>query len=229
VRHYTSDTGRNPALADEEIVRRVLSGEVESFEILMRRYNQRLFRVVRSIVNNDDEAEDVLQDCYLRAFKHLRQFAGRAQFSTWLIKIGVHEALARHKRRQRMKSVDFDAAENTPLIPASGFPTAEQIVSNKELRAVLEKVIKELPVGLRLVFAMRMIEGVSTSESAECLDLTEANVKVRLHRARTILQSKIDSHIGKETRMLYQFDGVRCDRIVQSVLRRLQGPSQAIP
>jgi RNA polymerase sigma-70 factor (ECF subfamily) len=213
---------RLPIPTDEEVVERVLSGELAVFEVLMRRYNQRLFRVVRSIVDHDDEAEDVLQQTYTSAFEHLRQFAGRAKFSTWLTRIAVHEALARLKQRQRLRPVDFSAADNAGLVPLSRAPSAERVAVNQELTVLLAKVVGELPVELRIVFALRIVEGASTSESAACLNLSEANVKVRLHRARALLQARIDGQIGEEARRLYQFGGARCDRIVHTVLRRLR-------
>lgn len=213
---------RLPIPTDEEIVERVLEGELESFELMIRRYNQRLFRIARTIVDHDDEAEDVLQQTYLNAFQHLRQFAGRAKFSTWLTRIAVHEALARRKRRQREPPVDLSAADNAALVPHSAAPSAERVAANHELAVLLARAISELPLELRIVFALRIVDGASTSESAACLNLSEANVKVRLHRARALLQARIDGQIGEEVRRLYQFGGARCDRIVQSVLRRLQ-------
>ena len=208
-------------LLDEDIVSRVLAGDLASFELIMRRYNQRLFRIVRSILGDDDETEDVLQEAYVRAYEHLEQFAGRAKFSTWLTKIAVHEALARRRRRGRAKVVDFDDPENTRMVPLTASPSAEQEASTKELATLLTKAVDELPDDLRIVFAMRMIEGLDTSESASCLDLTEANVKVRLHRARAVLRDRIDAQLGTEVRQLYEFGGKRCDRIVRAVLVRL--------
>jgi RNA polymerase sigma-70 factor (ECF subfamily) len=210
-----------PLLADEEIVGRVLAGEIAAFELIMRRYNQRLFRVARSIVGNDHETEDVLQETYVRAFQHLGQFAGLAKFSTWLTKIAVHEALARRARRERMQPVDFTLPENLRMLPATNLPTAEQQVSVRELGSLLTQAVDSLPNELRTVFALRMIEGLDTSEAAQCLELTEANLKVRLHRARTMLRDRIDALIGAEVRQLYQFGGERCDRIVRAVLARL--------
>jgi RNA polymerase sigma-70 factor (ECF subfamily) len=218
-----ADAERHPPVpTDEEVVQRVLSGELAAFELLMRRYNQRLFRIARGIVGHDDDAEDVLQQTYLNAFEHLRQFAGRAKFSTWLTRITVHEALARRKRLQRQRSVDFCAAENAALVPLSSTPSAERLAANEELTVLLTKVIADLPLDLRMVFLLRVVDGASTSDSAACLHLSEANVKVRLHRARAILQARIDGQIGEEARRLYQFGGARCDRIVRSVLPRLQ-------
>ncbi len=219
----TSDTAitGTALLDDEQIVNRVLEGDLPTFELIMRRYNQRLFRVVRSILGDDDETEDVLQETYVRAFEHLDQFAGRAKFSTWLTKIAVHEALARRKRAERTRATDFADPENACMVPLSKTPDGEQKASTKELGSLLTKAVDELPVDLRMVFALRIIEGLDTSEAANCLELTEANVKVRLHRARAMLRERIDARIGSEARELYEFGGARCDRIVQNVLTRL--------
>lgn len=208
-------------LADEEIVRRVLGGDLAAFELIMRRYNQRMFRIVRSIVGDDDETEDVLQEAYVRAYEHLDRFAGLARFSTWLTKIALHEALARRKKMARIEVVDLHAPENAHMAPLTDQPTAEQEANTRELRLVLTQAVDSLPDELRSVFAMRLIEGLDTSETADCLDLTEANVKVRLHRARAVLRDRIDAQIGAEVRQLYEFGGARCDRIVRTVLARL--------
>jgi RNA polymerase sigma-70 factor (ECF subfamily) len=207
-------------LADEDIVARVLDGDLASFEQIMRRYNQRLFRVARSIVGDDSETEDVLQETYVSAFEHLAQFAGRATFSTWLTRIAVHAAIARRLRRSRMRVVDFNDPENTFMVPRTE-ASAEQQASGRELGKVLTNAVDALPEDLRVVFALRMIQGLDTHESAGCLQLTEANVKVRLHRARTMLRDHIDEQIGVEVRQLYEFGGERCDRIVRTVLARL--------
>jgi RNA polymerase sigma-70 factor (ECF subfamily) len=208
-------------LSDEEVVARVLQGDLAAFELIMRRYNQRLFRIVRSIVGNDNEAEDVIQDTYVRAFEHLAQFAGLAKFSTWLTKIALNESLARRRRAGRMATVDLNDPENASMVPPTTSQGAEQTASIQELGMILSQSVDDLPDELRTVFAMRMIEGLDTEETANCLDLTPANVKVRLHRARTLLRDRIDARIGADVRQLYQFGGQRCDRIVSAVLARV--------
>jgi RNA polymerase sigma-70 factor, ECF subfamily len=209
------------SVSDEDVVRRVLAGDIASFELLMRRYNQRIFRVVRSIVRDDGEAEDVVQQAYVQAFEKLSQFAGQARFSTWLTQIGVNEALARLRRRRSMHLVDFSDPRNLSMEPGMVSQQPEEQASNKELGAVLAKAVDDLPDELRAVFTMRVIEEADTEETAECLGLSEANVKVRLHRARALLRERIDQQIGVGVRQVYQFDGDRCDRIVATVLKRL--------
>jgi RNA polymerase sigma-70 factor (ECF subfamily) len=210
---------------DEEIVEQVLSGDGSAFELILRRYNQRLFRVARGILGDDAEAEDVLQEAYVRAFAHLDQFEGRSKFSTWLTRIAVHEATARRRRRRRMRLVDLGNEEGLCMPPISHNPEAE--ASRVELGALLRELIDMLPSSLRAVVMLRLVEGLDTDEAAECLGLTSANVKIRLHRARSLLREQIDERIGEEARQLYQFDGQRCDRIVQAVMSRVSQPPHA--
>ena len=217
----TTERAMEPA-SDAEIVRRIEQGDVEAFEIIMRRYNQRLFRVARGILGNDGEAEDVVQDAYVRAYEHLDQFAGRAQFSTWLTKIAVYEALARRRSQHRLQLVG--AAEIDSMPAHRDTPDAAETASRHELAHILADAIDSLPEELRAVVALRMIEHVNTAETAECLELTEANVKVRLHRAKLLLRESIDARLGQEVRQLYAFDGERCDRIVEQVFARIAKP-----
>ena len=209
-------------LADEEVVRRVLDGETALFEILMRRYNQRLYRVSYSILRDDAEAEDVMQDAYVRAFQHLKQFAGRAKFSTWLTRIAVHEALARAERRRRYEALDgYAESQGETMIFASGGPNPEQEVSAAQTNSMLEAAILALPGNYRTVLMMRDIEVLSTSETAEALELTEENVKVRLHRARALLRRELFARAGTNRASAFGFMGERCDRVVSKVFERL--------
>ena len=204
-------------LSDEAVVARVLGGDVASFELIVRRYNQRLFRVARSIVGEDAEAEDIVQEAYVNAYQHLTQFEGRAPFSTWLTRIAVYEASARRRKRQQLRLVTSGDVEIESMEARPVNRDAAEVASQRELGRVLAAAIEALPPELRLVFSLRLVERLSTQETADCLELTPANVKVRLHRARLLLRSWIDQRIGKETRDLYAFDGARCDRIVAAV------------
>ena len=210
------------AMTDEEVVRRVRAGETALFEVIMRRYNQRLFRVTRSILGNDDEAEDVTQDAYVRSYMHLDQFEGRARFSTWLAKIAVHEALARLRARQRLVEIDASSGtmEDTMNLESKS-PSPEQEVLAHTTRIVLEAAVDTLPATYRSVFMLREVEGLSTAETAECLDLSEVSVKVRLHRARSLLRKHIYAQTGAASAGAFQFLGVRCDRMVSTVLERI--------
>jgi len=204
-------------LSDQEVVERVLAGDTSLFEILMRRYNQRLFRVARGILADDAEAEDVMQEAYMRAFRELATFRGEALFATWLTRIACHEALARARKRQRLVPI---AGGEPPDPPAKAFGP-EREMENRELQAVLREAVEVLPDPLRAVFCLREIEGLSTEQTADALGLTVENVRVRLHRAKRGLRQTLDQRIGREVRRLYLFDGPRCDRMVESFFARL--------
>lgn len=210
--------------SDEEIVRRVLAGETPLFEIVMRRYNQRLYRAALAILGNEAEAEDVLQDTYVRAYQHLRQFAGRAQFSTWLTRIAVHEALARAKRQNRAVSLDEPLPGGDPLMStfATAEPNPEQQASQAELGRVLETAILAIPEKYRAVLMLRDVENMSTAEVASTLGLTEENVKVRLHRARALVRKELYATTGAVAPQVFGFMAERCDRVVQRVFERLR-------
>jgi RNA polymerase sigma-70 factor (ECF subfamily) len=222
---------RSEAWSDEEIVDRVKAGDTVLYEIIMRRYNQRLYRVGRANLRDDAEAEDVMQDAYVRAYEHLAQFAGRALFSTWLTRIAVHEALSRLRLRNSDRQLDdsaYDGDISMNLVETSADP--EQSASRAELSQLLEEALLDLPEQYRIVMMLRDVEGLSTSETAAALDLTEENVKIRLHRGRSIARGWIVGRVGTNANSAFPFMGVRCDRVVQSVLARLATQSaQHIP
>ena len=211
-------------LTDEEVVTRVMAGETGMFEIVMRRHNQRLYRVARAILRNDGEAEDVMQDAYVRAYEHLDQFAGRAKFSTWLTRIAVHEALARQHRGNRHQELEPKSEqEGDPMDRfASLAPDPEQQASNSEVRRLLEEAVEKLPDAYRTIFILRDVEDMSTTDTAEVLEITEENVKVRLHRARALLRKSLYARAGMERKEAFNFHAVRCDRVVNNVFERIQ-------
>jgi RNA polymerase sigma-70 factor, ECF subfamily len=215
---------RQEALSDEEVVTRVLAGETGMFEIVMRRHNQRLYRVARAILRNDGEAEDVMQDAYVRAYQHLDQFAGRAKFSTWLTRIAVHEALARQHRGTRYQVLEpISEREGDPMDRvASLAPSPEQQASNSEVRRLLEEAVERLPDAYRTIFMLRDVEEMSTTDTAAALDISEENVKVRLHRARALLRKGLYSWAGMKRKEAFDFHAERCDRVVKNVFQRIQ-------
>jgi RNA polymerase sigma-70 factor, ECF subfamily len=220
----TTTTARIPeaweALPDEEVVRRILEGEGALFELLMRRYNQRLYRVARAIVRDEGEAEDVMQQAYVSAYTHLAQFEQRARFSTWLTRIAVHEALARRRRRERITEMDAMPESSGEVWTAKG-PDPEQQALTGELRRALEASVDALPESHRSVFVLRDVEGLSTAETAECLGLSEDNVKTRLSRSRAALRRELLARAGGATSDVFSFHLSRCDRVVSAVLDRL--------
>ena len=214
------------AISDEEVVRRVRDGETALFEIIMRRYNQRLYRVARAILKDNDEAEDVMQQAYVNAYVHLEQFAGQAAFSTWLTKIAVYEALARSRRRgtAALHAV-FESGEDTMTHIQTTGPDPEHQAFATELKRLLESAVDALPEHHRIVFTLREIEGLSTAETAECLGISEENVKTRLHRARALLRDDLFERTGAATAGAFQFHLSRCDRVVAGVFEKIAAGS----
>jgi RNA polymerase sigma-70 factor (ECF subfamily) len=221
---------RNLPISDEEVVQRVRAGETGLFEVVMRRYNQRLYRIARAILRDDAEAEDVTQQTYLNAYRHLDQFAGRAMFSTWLTKIAVHEAWARARRRGRFEeneAVRDRDRESMDAVKTPG-PDPERQAFSGELRALIDSAIEALPEHYRAVFVMREVEGMSTAESAECLEITEQTAKTRLHRARLLLRENLYERAGIENAGAFSFEAPRCDRVVAAVLEQIEA-SEGLP
>ncbi len=211
------------SLSDSEIVKRVRAGDRALFEILMRRHNQRIYRAARAIVKNESEVEDVMQQAYINAFTHLHQFEERAQFSTWLTRIAVNEAIGR-RQKMRVAAMTENAEESRPDVMetiTSRQPTPEHQAYARELQRVLEEAVDGLPDTYRAVFMLRDIEGLSTSETGEGLGLGEEAVKTRLHRARAMIRAAVTSRIGAAAAGAFQFQAPRCDRVVAAVLERI--------
>ncbi|MGH9736074.1 MAG: RNA polymerase sigma factor [Candidatus Acidiferrales bacterium] len=207
---------------DEEVVDRVLAGETALYEIIMRRYNQRLYRVIRAMLRDDGETEDVMQDAYVRAYQHLGQFEKRAPFSTWLTRIAVHEALARLRMRGRTDQLDLtgdDGESNMNLSDSS--PDPEQNTSQSELSQMLEEAILALPRDYRAVIMLRDVEELSTAEAATALGISEQNVKVRLFRGRAMVRRSLFERVGGSAAKAFPFMGDRCDRVVARVFKTL--------
>ena len=197
---------------DRDVIDRVLAGGRSDFEVLVRRYNQRLYRAARAITRDDQEAEDVLQQGWLQVFRNLRQYRGEAAFSTWATRIVVHEAIAAGRKRPLVAevrdSVDGDA-------------TPDDAVDRVQLGHLLERCLNTIPQGNREVLVMRDVLELDTAETAACLGLTEEAVRVRLHRARAAVAAAIDDRITREARDLYSFLGARCDRMTAVVMGQI--------
>src|SRR5262245_39857679 len=209
-------------LSDEQVVARVLAGQTALFEVLMRRHNERLYRTARAILRDDNEAEDVMQQAYVNAYSHLRQFDGRSKFSTWLTRIAVHEALARARRRGRYMSMNQEnPSASQTYSPHDVSPDPERLAIARELGALLESAIDQLPDGTREVFVLRQLDDMRTDEVAEALGVSEAVVKTRLSRARAALRRDLFDRAGLAASSTFRFLRPRCDRVVQAVLIRI--------
>jgi RNA polymerase sigma-70 factor (ECF subfamily) len=213
--------------SDEEIAQRVRSGETMLFEVLMRRHNQRLYRTIRSLLKEEAEIEDAMQQAYIQAFTHLDQFEGSSQFSTWLTRIALNEALQRLRQRHRWVAIDGHGGdiaaqqEDGMKLLQKSEPSPEQQAFGRELARLLETTVDELPDLYRTVFMLREVERMSTSEAAEVLSVTEDVVKKRLHRAKAFLRERLDAHLGGTLSEAFSFHASRCDRVVNAVLARL--------
>lgn len=212
--------------ADIELAGRVAAGDQDALKTLMRRHNQTLFRTARSILRNDFEAEDIVQEAYLLAYRSIRNYRGEAKLSTWLIRIVVNLAIRGKQRQSRDNAIFSDAAdssrEEVHEMGESHTRTPESAASNSELRQLLESHIDRLPDLYREVFVLRGVEELNVEETAEALDIPEATVRTRFFRARHLLSEGLAKDIDLAFGDAFSFAGDRCDRIVAGVLERLQ-------
>jgi len=209
--------------SDQDLVTLARGGNAPAFELLMRRHNQRVYRVVRSVLRHDDEVEDVMQQAYLSAFAHLDQFAGAAQWSTWVCRIAINEAIARNRQRSLLASPDEAGEEAVTDLWRQPGADPERLAAGRELRQLVEDEVDRLPEGLRVVLVMREIEGMNTAQTATVLDVAEDVVKTRLHRARICLRQRIERRIGETLGDVFAFGNERCNRLVARVLSHWDG------
>src|SRR3954469_3367951 len=223
---------------DADLATRARRGDGSAFELIMRRHNRRLFRLARSLLRSDAEAEDVLQEAYVRAYARLGELAEPRALATWLARIVANEALGRGRSAARVVSLEeyraragrADTEGDGPAgEPASDRPDLERLAASSELRRLLEAAVDALPEEFRTVFVLREVEGLSTAETAAHLALRPETVKTRLHRARRLLQERLGERLLPLSPSLFEFQGRRCDRIVGRVLARLPAPPAAGP
>jgi RNA polymerase sigma-70 factor (ECF subfamily) len=218
---YKAETTEATGIADSEIIQRVLGGEKDLYAIIIRRYNQRLYRVGISIVNDETEVEDIMQVAYINAYENLQKFAFRSSFATWLTRIMINESLLRLKKRARSVTMTNDMMDwEINQHPALITPSRTDTMLDSELKQVIEKAIRDLPDKYRIVFVLREMEGMNIADTQHCLDISAVNVKVRLNRARALLRKSLSEHYRPEE--LLSFHLSRCDRVVDSVLGRIK-------
>ncbi|WP_430967990.1 RNA polymerase sigma factor [Spongiimicrobium sp. 2-473A-2-J] len=208
-------------ISDEDAIKRILAGEKELYELLMRRYNQKLYRVVIGYLKDGEDIADVMQDSYLKAYEKLYQFKFNASFSTWLIRIAINEALAKIRYKGKYAQLNRKAGDAMVLeIPEASQLDPEKRIIQQEAKQMLEKTIAKLESKYRVVYILREIEGMSIAEIGDCLSLTHANVKVRLHRAKKMIKDALyESSITTE---VFEFGSTKCDRLVQKVMLGLK-------
>ena len=206
-------------LNDEEIIARILHGEKDLYSMIVRRYNQRLYRVGMSIINDDTEVEDAMQVAYINAYENLGKFAFRSSFPTWLTRILINECLLRLRKRKKSISMNDENMEN--VVRQDNEPrTPVTATINSELRSILNDAIRRLPEKYRSVFVMREIENMNIAETKECLDISEVNVKVRLNRAKVMLRDILSAQYSKDD--ILHFHLSRCDRMVEKVMTNIR-------
>jgi RNA polymerase sigma-70 factor (ECF subfamily) len=210
-------------LSDEALVARARERDEAAVRAITTRYNRRLFRVARSILRDDAEAEDVVQETYVRAFTGLDHFRGDAAFGTWITRIAMNEALGR--LRKRRPTVDWESyVENRPQAQIIDFPVSaasndpEKTMAQGEIRVVLEKTIDELPDSFRAVFVARIVEAMTVEETADLFGLKPETVKTRLHRARALLRDALDKQLGPALTNTFPFGGHRCEAMTEKMV-----------
>lgn len=210
-------------ISDSDVVRRILAGEKELYEILLRRNNQTLYRVVRSYLKEEKEIEDIMQNTYLKAFEKLYQFKHHSKFTTWLIRIGINEALTRLKEKGKYftlyESEDKSSKLNLLEFPDSKQLNPEKIIIRQEAKQMLEKAIDKLDLKYRAVYMLREIEELSISDISDCLKLSNTNVKVRIHRAKSKIKENLYELSSKKD--LYEFGYNKCDNLVEKVMKTI--------
>jgi RNA polymerase sigma-70 factor (ECF subfamily) len=214
-------------LDDMELVQMARRRDGAAFRIIMQRSNRRLYRIARAVVHDDSEAEDVVQEAYVRAFVGLADFRGESSLSTWLSRIVLNEALGRLRRRR--PTIDVASIENrqssqSAVIPfplASTQPDPERTMAQRQIQVLLERAIDDLPEVFRTVLVARVVEGMSVEETADLFGLRPETVKTRLHRARGLLRDALEKQVGPVLTNAFPFDGQRCERTTNTVLERL--------
>lgn len=214
-------------LPDHVAAARVLAGDAALFELIMRRYNRRLFRIARSILRDEAEAEDAVQEAYVRAYLKLGQFRGPDGFASWLCRIASNEALMRHRRRRGLvlaplAELDEPSNQDAAMMdPHSSAANPESALHEHQLRRLLEEAIDALPEVYSSAFVLREVEQLSVAETAACLGIDATTVKTRVHRARRLLQKGLSQELIAALPGAFAFDGERCERLVVGVFRRL--------
>ncbi len=212
-------------LTDTELIHRTQAGDMRALEALMRRHNRTLYRTARAILRDDAEAEDVVQEAYLKAYKALGSFRAESKLSTWLVRIAANKALMRRRKNARTAAVvpmDAAAAGAQWEEPMSDEAGPERNALGGEMRELLEKRIDALPDGYRAVFVLRALEELTVEETAAALDIPEATVRTRYFRARGLLRESLARDIDRSLEDAFAFAGARCDRIVTNVLERIK-------
>lgn len=217
----TAATVMPAASGEMQLVGRALAREGGAFRTIIKMHNQRLYRIARSVVRNDSEAEDIVQEAYVRAFAQLGDFRGESSLATWLSRIVINEALGRLRKRRRTVAMPQSLQAEIIKFPLNPSDDPERTMAQRQILELVERVTDRLPDVYRTVFVARVIEGLSIDETAELLDVRPETVKTRLHRARALVRKALDDQIGPVLLDAFPFAGRRCERLTAGVMQRL--------
>jgi RNA polymerase sigma-70 factor (ECF subfamily) len=212
------------ASGDMQLVRRALAREGDAFRTIIKTHNQRLYRIARGVVRNDSEAEDIVQEAYVRAFAHLDAFRGDSSLATWLSRIVINEALGRLRKRRRTVAMPANPQAEIIQFPLNPSDDPERTMAQRQILQLVERATDNLPDIYRTVFVARVIEGLSIDDTAELLGVRPETVKTRLHRARVLVRTALDDQIGPVLLDAFPFAGRRCERLTTVVMTRLGFP-----
>ncbi|MER9406150.1 RNA polymerase sigma factor [Mesorhizobium caraganae] len=203
------------------LVHRAMAHEADAFRAIIKTHNQRLYRIARGVVRNDSEAEDIVQEAYVRAFAALATFRGDSSLATWLSRIVINEALGRLRKRRR--TVAMPASQEAQIIrfPLNPSDDPERTMAQRQILRLVERATDNLPDVYRTVFIARVIEGLNIEETADLLGVRPETVKTRLHRARALVRKALDDEIGPVLLDAFPFAGRRCERLTEAVMKRL--------
>lgn len=206
---------------DFDVVQKIAAGEAELFEIIIRRHNSSLYKIGRSYAYTHEDTQDLMQDTYIEAFTHLAAFENRSSFKTWLIKIMLHKC---YHKQQKWNYKNIATAEindkSIPLFSDGRQTDTDRMVMSRELNFVIEQALHRVPVDYRIVFTLREINGLNVAETAESLNISESNVKVRLNRAKTLLRKEVEKTYSAEE--VFEFNLVYCDAMVKNVMSKIK-------
>ncbi|KQU79463.1 RNA polymerase subunit sigma [Mesorhizobium sp. Root102] len=206
---------------DTQLVRRALARDGDAFRTIIKTHNQRLYRIARGVVRNDSEAEDIVQEAYVKAFAHLDAFRGDSSLATWLSRIVINEALGRLRKRRRTVALPENPQAEIIRFPLNPSDDPERTMAQRQILQLVERATDSLPDVYRTVFVARVIEGLSIEETADLLGVRPQTVKTRLHRARALVRKALDDQIGPVLLDAFPFAGRRCERLTSAVMRRL--------
>lgn len=206
-------------LTESEIIERILEGDKSLYELIVRRFNPYLYKIGRSYNYNHEDTQDLMQETFIDAYKNLVQFQGRASFKTWIIRIMMNNCYRKREKSSFKNEIMQDANEHAVPLFTNRNNDTDKIIQNRELGGIIEKALVQLPLDYRMVFSLREINGLNVAETAEMLNISESNVKVRLNRAKTMLRKAIENAYSASE--LFEFNLIYCDAIVESVMKKI--------